>query len=92
MRVTHSMSNNLTGWFMKAFTGRVPFNNCDNDLIVMSNILIGVRPKRPTGPHFMDGLWTLTERCWEEKPQDRPRMDSVMEQLSVFSSINWFIR
>ena len=49
----------------------------------MTNIIIGVHPERPTHPAFMDDLWTLTQRCWERKPQDRPAIDSIVGQLSV---------
>jgi len=64
----------------KAFTGKVPFH----DLLwtaAMARVIFGDRPERPVHPNFADHLWTLTQQCWEHRPQDRPRMDQVIKQL-----------
>ncbi|KAF9789157.1 P-loop containing nucleoside triphosphate hydrolase protein [Thelephora terrestris] len=49
----------------------------------MTNIVMGVRPERPTHPAFTDHLWALTQRCWEKDPEDRPWVGSIIEQLST---------
>ena len=82
-----SLHVKLPHWFNKAFTGKVPFSNCIA-ATAMTNIITGVRPERPTHPDFIDGLWTLTQRCWEERSQDRPQIASIIEQLSVTTSVN----
>lgn len=68
----------------KVFTGKVPFS----DLVsaaATAMIIEGRRPERPAHPGLTEPLWTLIQWCWTENPQDRPWMDRVIEQLSVFS-------
>ena len=67
---------------MKVFTGNVPFHNSITATAIAS-IITGGRPERPTHPDFTERLWKLARWCWKEKPEDRPRMDQVIEQLSV---------
>ena len=67
---------------MKVFTGNVPFHNSTTAIIITS-IITGGRPKRPSHPAFTERLWALAQWCWKEKPEDRPRMDQVIEYLSV---------
>ena len=68
---------------MKVFTGEVPFQRVMESEAVM-RILGGDRPGRPTHPKFTDPLWELTKRCWRPVAQDRPKMEGVLEELSVF--------
>ena len=68
---------------MKAFTGKVPFSNCAASIAIL-RITRGYRPERPTHTDFTDDLWMLVQRCWEGTPQNRPQMNSVIKQLSVF--------
>ncbi|KAF9789176.1 kinase-like domain-containing protein [Thelephora terrestris] len=75
---------------IEAFTGRVPFSGCIG-FKAMTNILAGIHPERPIHPGLTDQLWTLTQQCWEEEPYDRPSIDSVIEQLSVPSSISRWV-
>ena len=67
---------------MKVFTGDVPFRNSIAAAAIAS-IITGERPERPIHPGFTDRLWSLTQQCWGQEPQDRPRIDEVIEQLSV---------
>ena len=69
---------------MKVFTGNVPFHDSITATAIAS-IITGGRPERPTHPAFTERLWALAQWCWKEKPEDRPRVDQVIEQLSVFS-------
>ncbi|KAF9641912.1 kinase-like protein, partial [Thelephora ganbajun] len=57
----------------EVFTGKVPFNNLAITTVVTS-IVLGKRPKRPSHPSLTDYLWALTQHCWKQKPQDRPQM------------------
>ena len=47
----------------------------------------GFRPKRPAYSSLGGPLWNLTQRCWSQRPQDRPDIweaIEVLEKLSVF--------
>jgi len=72
---------------VQAFTGKVPFSGFRSATAVAA-ITAGDRPKRPTHPSFTDHLWVLTRWCWVEGPQERPGMDQVLKQLSVFPLSN----
>ncbi|KAF9644875.1 kinase-like protein [Thelephora ganbajun] len=65
------------------FTGEVPFKTLKALEIVM-RITHGERPGRPSHPKFTENLWELTQRCWTEAPQDRPKMEEVLKELSAF--------
>lgn len=64
----------------KIFTGAVPFNN-DPPCAAMSTIVEGKRPQRPTHPAFTDGLWALTQRCWDQKAHLRPQVSEALRIL-----------
>ena len=56
---------------MKVFTGATPF--CDKlARAAMSAIEGGERPSRPTHPDLVDGLWALTQKCWNKETLLRP--------------------
>ena len=67
---------------VKAFTGMVPFSEFVPATAVIF-ILNGKHPERPTHSSLTDRLWTLMQQCWRYNPQDRPRVDQVVQQLSV---------
>ena len=70
--------------WVQAFTGKLPFSEIFNSNMVVLAITTGDRPKRPTHPSFTDRLWKLVQQCWREEPRDRPRIDQVIIELSVF--------
>ncbi|KAJ7029223.1 armadillo-type protein [Mycena alexandri] len=41
----------------------------------------GLRPKRPETIPADDHLWLLLEECWEAKPEDRPTVPQIIQQL-----------
>ena len=43
------------------------------------------RPERPNHPDFTEPLWTLTQRCCSQKPQDRPDIQEVIKVLKELS-------
>ena len=49
----------------------------------------GDHPMRPGYPDFTEPLWTLTQRCWEKEPQDRPAIEEVIRTLEEPSAFNW---
>ncbi|KAF9789158.1 kinase-like domain-containing protein [Thelephora terrestris] len=84
-RAPHSNESDIFAFGMvviEVFTGKVPFSKFIS-YAAMANIMNGVRPERPLHPGLTDDLWTLTRKCWEENPQDRPQIDSVVTHLSA---------
>lgn len=86
------MSAALLNPLLETFTGEIPFKRVQTSQVVM-RIVGGERPERPIHPKFTDPLWELTMRCWKVAPQDRPKMDDVLEELlapSFFISMTKF--
>ena len=68
---------------LEVLTGEAPFSGC-RDPVVMRKILKGEHPDRPVGPEavwFTNGLWGMLERCWLDKPEQRPAVGDVLECL-----------
>jgi serine/threonine protein kinase len=62
---------------------QMPFHSC-GDLAVVVKVSGGERPKRPQGVEgewFTDGLWRILEHCWAHNPDDRPRVEDVLQCL-----------
>ena len=54
------------------------------DLVAMSRIIQGVRPKKPifsTTRGYTEKLWDMTTSCWDEDPAKRPIVDYLLEAL-----------
>ena len=69
---------------MKIYTGRVPFYKITRDSTVMKKVLEGSRPLRPADTSLLsDEIWKVIEMSWNQKPQDRPSAESVIEQLPL---------
>ena len=67
----------------EVLSGRVPFPRY-HDYVVIAKILKGERPGRPhgtSGTWFTDEVWGILERCWEPIPDDRPRIEDVLQCL-----------
>ena len=62
------------------YTGAVPFKNFPPPAATLA-IMNGHRPPRPTHPTLTDQLWTLTQRCWDQKPHLRPEISKVLKLL-----------
>ena len=69
----------------KAFTGEVPFGRILR-FHAAAHIMNGNRPGRSDHPDFTESLWTLTQRCWSQEPQDRPDIQEVIEVLKELSA------
>ena len=72
---------------LEVLNGQVPFQECCNKFVVMQRVVEGERPERPPGPWFTDGLWGMLERCWSPKPNDRPTVEDVLENLERVSTV-----
>ena len=68
----------------KAFIGAVPFNGKPSRAVV-STIVGGERPSRPTHPALTDKLWTLTQRCWDQDARRRPNALQISCSLYVLT-------
>ena len=68
---------------LEVLSGRQPFHYY-KDLIVMQKIRNGEQPKIPTGPErvwFTNDLWEMLGLCWLPKPESRPTIEAVLENL-----------
>ncbi len=60
---------------------QVPFQEDDNDIIVMEKIKRGSRPKVPEDCPEVYGI--LLSHCWKQRPEARPDINSAMEALEA---------
>jgi hypothetical protein len=63
-------------------TGRPPYADVRRDHRVAAQILKGKKPTRPSGPHDVDYLWDLIEKCWS----DTGRRPSAVDVLRFLGS------
>jgi serine/threonine protein kinase len=71
----------------EVLSGRAPFFHCHGSAVI-SRMLDGERPVRPRGVGgrlFTDEIWNLLERCWKCLPEDRPRVEEVLQFLEEAS-------
>ncbi|KAF6750549.1 kinase-like domain-containing protein [Ephemerocybe angulata] len=79
--------------FYEIFTGQIPFYEVQKEYTVISFVLSGKQPSRPSpgSKPFTDwGLtetfWTMCiEGCWNREPQGRPQLSEVLSSLSSTS-------
>ena len=69
---------------LEVLSGQIPFVG-DRDLVAMLKVTRGERPKRPEQAWFTNNVWGILESCWALKPQDRPRLEAVLESLEETS-------
>ena len=69
---------------MQVFTDAVPFSDIAS-ILVMSYVVQGGRPARPTHPNFTDDLWALMQRCWDPTPDSRPEISYFLQGLLTLS-------
>jgi hypothetical protein len=70
----------------KVFTGHPQFGD-ERDAKVMSDILQGVRPKRPTakecgGVPMPDKWWNVASACLRTDAHRRPGVDQILEMVT----------
>jgi hypothetical protein len=69
------------------FSGDIPFHEMKNDFQVMTAVMRGTRPSRPSYDTCLirgldDELWSLIELCWTQEPNNRPAAHQIVERLS----------
>ena len=67
---------------IQVFTGAIPFSG-KSPMMAMSSVMQGRRPPRPTYQTFTEGLWTLTQHCWDHDPHLRPEISEALQVLSL---------
>lgn len=68
----------------QVLTGQIPYYEFPRDATVISRILRGIRPTRPTSGlalELSDEIWNVMEDCWSADPSKRPTVKQVAEQL-----------
>ena len=71
----------------EVLSGRAPFSRHHGPAIIGA-IIKGERPRRPRGEGgawLTDGVWSMMERCWRPRPDDRPSIGDVLECLDGVS-------
>ena len=71
----------------EVLSGREPFYEYP-DPVVCVVVFRGNRPEKPGGIEgmwFTDNIWKLLEHCWLAEPQNRPRIEGVLEHLEETS-------
>lgn len=69
------------------FSGKLPFEEYRAaSLPTTTQTPEELRPKRPEGNSIELGLtdevWSMIQRCWSTKPEDRPGVDDLIEFFS----------
>ncbi|KAG8775956.1 hypothetical protein FRC12_001173 [Ceratobasidium sp. 428] len=91
---SHSLtpSCDIWSWAMTALeliSGQKPYYNIRPDYEVPNAIRGGQKPVESDYPAFRefspqpDMMWALFEKCWSMKPEDRPTIGQVIEELDV---------
>jgi len=66
----------------EVLSGQVPFSR-HRSITVAGRVLKGERPERPAdGTWFMNEVWGILEGCWKPAPDDRPRVEDILQCLS----------
>ncbi|KAF9644879.1 kinase-like protein [Thelephora ganbajun] len=73
---------------IEAFTGAIPFSEKQSGA-AMFEIMVGLRPQRPTHPTFTDKLWILMQNCWNQDPRLRPAVSEVLSALRGIDCPAW---
>ncbi|KAJ7907318.1 kinase-like domain-containing protein, partial [Mycena leptocephala] len=61
-------------------TGKVPFFEINNEAAVILKVIEGIRPSRLEIVAPLH-LWLLLEDCWDQQPDRRPTMTTVVQRL-----------
>ncbi|KAF8309456.1 kinase-like protein [Clavulina sp. PMI_390] len=73
--------------FLAAWSGEAPFPEIQNEWKVISNVVGGQRPKRPSRfifsftKRFGNALWRLLKKMWKHDPSGRPQGSQVVKRL-----------
>jgi serine/threonine protein kinase len=71
----------------EALSGKVPFQNCRNEVQVMMLVMNGKVPNKPEGGRctgkYFDALWDCCCCCWSHNAAERPLMSELRRRLTV---------
>ena len=73
---------------VEAFTGEIPFPDFV-DAQVMTVVSKGGRPQKPPGCEnlgLLPAVWKLTGECWNQNPDKRPDIASVLRRFQAIVS------
>jgi serine/threonine protein kinase len=87
--VSHQMSFGLsiTNVIQEILTGKRPFEDINNDVLVMLAIAGGSLPSAPDNlwekPIPDQQLWNLCQKCWIKSPILRPLMEDIVAEIDI---------
>ena len=69
--------------FVQILTGKQPFPTLNSDFRVVMHVQAGKRPERSSylPATFTDSMWKLLVDCWDQDPENRPDMGTVIRRL-----------
>ncbi|PBK63653.1 kinase-like protein [Armillaria solidipes] len=71
---------------LEVMTGALPYPCTKNDLGVMFDIMRGIKPSMGAPMPHCKALEVLLNRCWNEAPTLRPKMEDVLEYLTILNA------
>ena len=74
--------------------GHHPYDEIQSDIMVVNEIMDGVRPKKPEGAKrlgFSNELWRTVEQCWLEDRNARPGVENILSSLNEATAF-WYMR
>ncbi|ELU40226.1 Vegetative incompatibility protein [Rhizoctonia solani AG-1 IA] len=76
---------------MEIITGEVPYSQCQRDYQVITKVLQGTLPERPTEQLKEDSsgnqIWELLLKCWDRDPDARKSAKEVAEFLASVQTV-----
>jgi Protein tyrosine and serine/threonine kinase len=73
------------------FSGKHPFHEFTRNYPVVTSVMEGKRPTRPTEAPLDDNIWSLVEACWAQQPNDRPSATQIMQRLVTFTRTRGYV-
>ena len=68
------------------FTGKYPFEPYSNVQVIIL-LTQDKRPEKPSHEQFSQKIWTLTQKCWDKDPKERPKVSEVLNKLEGAFSV-----
>lgn len=78
--------SHLYGLLRQILTGKVPFFELNNEIMVGIKVIGGDRPSKPKTLSPED-IWALLEACWGQNSESRPTMTDVLQRLHELGTL-----